>query len=262
MTPLDTDTLPKIIRHYPSTRYIYIETDITKYQNFVKKPNYPIRYTKDVFDKFNEMINNPELMRNYDLFKNGINFKTNRKIKIEGSTYKSLKQYFHIKYNGLRNDETHYVLFELLYNISAPEYLQESEDIYKQIDNKMNEEKEQFDNKMNERKQQLDAKYKETELYNNKVNNVIEQINKLQKWDEYIEFDGKYYGIPEIFNGVHRVNDCFGTSFTKDRFECCRCHLCENWYGCKTPDDRQLYKCNKCSGIVELKYINKLHHFY
>jgi hypothetical protein len=82
--------------------------------------------------------------------------------------------------------------------------------------------------------------------YNNKINKIIEQINKLDKWNDYINFKENKYGIPEVYNNIHMTNDCLGY-FIKDYYVNCTCHLCENWNGCTNPCGEQYYKCNKCN---------------
>ena len=59
---------PLIIeRHYPSKR---------------QEKSYPERYDNSIFEKLNEMNADTELQNYYKKWKDGINYKTNRKIKI------------------------------------------------------------------------------------------------------------------------------------------------------------------------------------
>ena len=47
--------------------------------------------------------------------------------------------------------------------------------------------------------------------YNVVIDSIIEKIQKLKKWNEFIEFEGKCYGITcKVVNNIHRENDCFG----------------------------------------------------
>ena len=63
--------------------------------------------------------------------------------------------------------------------------------------------------------------------------------------DDYVLFEGIKYGIPNVFENIHREKDCNG--LLKDSFyESCSCSACENWYGCSSPTGTQHYKCNKC----------------
>ena len=223
--PQKIEETQKIERHYPSKKI---------------EKQYPIRYNAYVFDRFNEMNNNIELQNDYKKWKDGINYNTNRKIKIGGETHTKLKQKFIIYWSGYyfnSIDESYNrsVLFDDLINIDIHNYLQETEIINKNID---------IDN----------ISIKE---YNNIVNNIIEQINKLLKWNDFVEFEGKCYGITnKVLNNIHRENDCFGSMiFYKEKeHECrgCRDGIAFNGkYNCScfTYD---MYKCNIC-GFIEDK---------
>jgi len=39
--------------------------------------------------------------------------------------------------------------------------------------------------------------------HNVKVNDIICKINKLEKWVDFVEFEGMKYGIQKIYNNVH-----------------------------------------------------------
>jgi len=80
---------------------------------------YPERYDNSVFEKLNEMNTDTELQNDYKKWKDGINYKTNRKIKIGGKINRELKEKFMI--HSCKG-----ILFDTLNNINANEYLQET----------------------------------------------------------------------------------------------------------------------------------------
>lgn len=176
----------KIIRGYP------IKKDIGLYTN---------RYTQYDFYKYDDIKKNPE---NYEKWKLGINYKTNRKIKIGGKIHNQI------------GDEKLYTKKIDFDKINIEQYLNETEDIKKTVIS-----------------------------FNDLVDHIIIKINLLEKWEDYIEFDGKKYGINYVQNNIHMENNCLGI-MEKDYFRKCTCSSCENWYGCGN-EGTQYYKCNKCN---------------
>ena len=165
-----------------------------------------------------------ELQNDYKKWKKGINYKTNRKITIGGKIHRELKQKFIIGgYHG--------VLFDILNSINVNEYLQETEKINSEIDTENDVIKD----------------------YNMLVDSIIEQINRLEEWDEFIEFEGQKYGlIHKIKNNIHIENNCLGEMVFTDE-------ITEYWSNdrpfCNYADKEEtysVYKCNKCN------YENKL----
>jgi len=71
----------KIERQYPNKKHL---------------KEYPKRYDNFVFEKLNKMNQDIELQNNYKKWKNGINYKTNRKIKIDGKIHTKLKKLYDI----------------------------------------------------------------------------------------------------------------------------------------------------------------------
>ena len=136
--------------------------------------------------------------------KKGINYKTNRKISIGGKIHEELKKKFIIQYGY------NYVLFKDLIGIESYKYLQET----KQINYDINIENIAIKN------------------YNNLVHEMIEKINGLQKWNDFIEFEGIKYGLPNIYNNIHYENDCKGNiSITKlCIWECRHCRGSTSFY--------------------------------
>jgi len=149
---------------------VLIERSFPPKKDMIKK--YPVRYN---IEKFNEMNENSKLQGDYKKWKNGINYTTGYKIKIDGKTHKQLKEKFIIK-DGFRS-----MLFEDLTKIEELSsqslryvYLQETKRIYNEIDS-------------------LNSPVK---IYNAMVDDFSEKIKNLKKWTDFIEFEGKNYGIP------------------------------------------------------------------
>ena len=194
---------PLIIeRYYPSKR---------------REKSYPARYDNSIFEKLNEMNADTELQNDYKKWKDGINYKTNRKIKIGGKIHRELKAKFMI--NG-------WILFDTLNHINANEYLQETEKINNEIDVE-------------------NAVIKD---YNKLVDSIIEKIQKLEGWNEFIVFEGKKYGlIHKIKNNIHIENNCLGemifthekTEYTSNDRPFCICDDKETTFS--------IYKCSKCN---------------
>ena len=201
--------MKSIIREYPIKK---------------KKLYYPTRYSKD-FDEFIKFKNTSKY-NDYKLWKDGINYKTNRKIKIGGRLHKQLSDAFRSWIINI------YTIPELE-SINVDEYLKETLTIELEID----------------------KKNKSIIEYNLLIDKIIEKINKLTKWEDFIEFKSNYYGIPHYHNNIHRQNDCMGDmkliySNTRD------CNKCENGWGCSSSNCSTTtleYECNKC-GICYKKF--------
>ena len=81
------------------------------------------------------------------------------------------------------------VLFKYLININADMYLQETDKINNDID---------IEN------------YK-IRNYNKTVDSVVENIKKLESWDDFIVFEEKKYGLPnKIKKNIHMENNYYG----------------------------------------------------
>ena len=213
--PCSKPTLPEeepliIERHYPSKR---------------QEKSYPERYDNSIFEKLNEMNVDTELQNDYKKWKDGINYKTNRKIKIGGKIHRELKEKFIIYSCGG-------ILFDTLNHINTNEYLQKTKKINNEID---------LEN----------AVIKD---YNKSIDSIIEKIQKLEKWNDFIEFEGKKYGLTNkikyIHNdkyNVHIENDCFGEmifthkekTYTSNDRPFCNYDDTETTYS--------IYKCFKCN---------------
>jgi hypothetical protein len=149
---------------------IKIERDYPKY-----------KILEEIFDKYNELIKIPNYIDNYTKLLNGINPNTNKKIKINGPTYNNIINKY-IIYGKLFNNQYKSIIFTELNNINQLEYINETNKI----------------------KNEIDKNNKPIIEYNNNVKNIISQIDNLKKWDDYIMFDNKYYGINKnIIDNIH-----------------------------------------------------------
>tara|TARA_B110000285_G_C14867857_1_gene487710 strand:- start:59 stop:724 length:666 start_codon:yes stop_codon:yes gene_type:complete len=188
---------------------------------------YPIRYTEKFLLDYNKIINDPKIKIQYDKWIGGINYITNRSIKINGPMYNKLKYNFTLE-NQSKGPNSQIITFSrhLLFDdeisrISIKEYVEETTKIYDPIDH--------INNDITE--------------YNENIDKLIINIGK-QKWCDYIEFEGIKYGIGPHYNNIHRENDCLG-NIIEGRHEMCKCHACEDWNGCSSGGT-QYYNCDKC----------------
>ena len=183
-------------------------TIIRTYPNKRDDKTYKNRYCSADFTNYKLMLNAPQ---NYELWKSGINYKTNRKIKIGSKIHNQLRNEFYVYNSNL--------LLTVLDGIDSELYIQETDKLIKEI----------FD-------------------YNAQIDIIINKINLLEKWEDYIEFDGIKYGIPYIYDNIHRENDCFGIIKEECYYKTCSCSTCENWSGCgKNMKPYYKYKCLKCN---------------
>jgi hypothetical protein len=199
------------------------QKEISRY--YPSKKEYPIRYNNNTFDKFNEM-NNPKIHDNYNKWKEGINPHSNRKIKIGGKTHENLKNEFLISFlHSYSNGGSTWrsTLFLNLINIDQKEYINKTTELNNEID-------------------------KENIL----ISTIIEKINSLKSWNDFIEFDGKKYGLTKkVLNNIHLENDCFGKMeyYKKKERECRGCRdgmLFNGPYTCGCYE-YNMNKCNKCN---------------
>jgi len=216
---MNTDLLHLSVSNTPIEKQYIIERKYP-YKTHNKK-HYPSRYDNSVFEKLNQMKNDKELQNNYEKWKNGINYTTNRKIKIEGKIHRNLG--YNFKIDG--------TLFEELLNINQKFYLQETDKINRSID---------IENAI-------------IENYNKKVDDIIEKIKMLENWDDFIIFEGKKYGlVNKIKDNIHIENNC-GGKMVYSRFET-ECTFNDRPF-CNYEDKEtnySIYKCSKC------KYENKI----
>ena len=167
--------------------------------------------------KSEEVIKDMELKikRDTEFLEKGINYITRRKIKIHGRTYDNISRIIWLRNSKLQKCKE-------ISKLNKKVYLKE-----------------------------LRIELEKIDEYNKKVERIIEDVKKL-KWDEFIELDGEKYGIPEVYNMIHRENNCLGKMIEKGRcvieYECSHC---KNWYGysgtCHCYNKIIIsYKCDKC----------------
>lgn len=198
------------------------EVQMIERQHPNKRPEkpYPKRYDYYVFEKLNKMNRDKELQNNYKKWKSGINYTTNRKIAIGKKLHEKLGKKFMI-HTSCGN-----ILFDTLNNINQDEYLHETIKINNMID---------YEN----------SKIKD---YNSLVDSIIEKIEKLDRWNEFIEFEGKCYGITsKVLNNIHIENNCFGEMiFNRKKTE----YICNDRPFCNYDDKERtfsIFKCSKCN---------------
>jgi hypothetical protein len=187
---------------------------IRKYPTLKDERLYKDRYNKEDFEKYKEITKSIE---NYEKWKIGINFKTNRKMKIGGKTHTRFKyENFYINRGTTYN---YSVLFTKLDGINIDLYIQDTEKLEEEILS-----------------------------HNVKINELICKINKLEKWNDFVEFEGLKYGIPKIYNNFHRENDCNGNIIKTEVcvMECRECRGSTSFAEpcrCKYKTNTECVKC-------------------
>jgi hypothetical protein len=190
------------------------------------------RYTIQDFEKSDMIKLNS--MDKYNKWMNCINYKTNRKIKLNGPTYYEIK--YELSINSILFTDLQVidrsVLFTELQAIDRIKYLKETQDIVEKINTENNE----------------------IEKYNLTVYDVISKIKKLKLWTDYVEFEGIYYGIQAIIDNIHRTNDCFGEMiyFEETIKECRDCSGASSFSTGRCECNKyKMYTCNKCGYEIE-----------
>ncbi len=179
------------------------------------------RYDKNVFDQYHAIMNNDKIQHDYMIWKSGRDYNTNRKIKIGGPSHRYLKKHFYIFTNEHNNNrcEGDYKLFTILDGIDENEYHKETLLI----------------------RQEEEASNQVIDAYNETIVAFQQQVNELGDWSEYIEFEGKKYGIPEFKNGVHRKDNCMGKIIKVGEYVICRDYKDDSLkpeYGCETCGEK------------------------
>jgi len=147
---------------------------------------YPMRYTKYVFDKYNEMIKSKKLMHEYNLWKDGRSYITGLKMITAYQPYIKMGDQFIINFKYKINQNTvreGNVFFMNLNNIQRERYLLTSLKIYGEIDEE-----------------------------NVIIREYNLKIKALLDWKEFIIFDIKKFGeITKVVNNIHVENNCYGS---------------------------------------------------
>jgi hypothetical protein len=194
-----------------------------------QEQSYPKRYKDWEFKRFREMNTDTNFQNDYKKWKDGINYKTNRKINIGGKVHDKLKEKFMITtitYINSCSQSHSSFLFEDLIDINADEYLQETDKINNNIDNENDV----------------------IQAYNKLVDSLIEKIENLKNWYEYQEFEEEKYGlIHNIKNNIHVEDNCFGKMiFTYSKTETSfNCRSFGNYNDTETT--YLTYTCHKCN---------------
>ena len=172
----------------------------------IKSRHYEIsRLTREEIENTKRFVESAVFQSDLEKLAKGINPESNRKVTIDGPTYCRVNCAYQQK--------------KQVASIDLVSYLNES--------------------------QENDRKNKEIDIYNDGVVEAIRQIDALSKWEDYVLFENRHYGLPDFVNNVHRTNDCFGNQ-VKTHYDSCSCSSCENWYGCSNPIGTQHYECDKC----------------
>jgi hypothetical protein len=153
--------------------------------------NYPKRIPEGIFKKRDEILE--KIGDRYNKHKLGINPDTDRNININGRLYNKLKQEFII------NEYWH--SFERIY-LGDIEFINYND--YNKETLKLNKD--------------IDDKNLEITNENNEIKRVTEKINKLNNWNDYIDYEGKNYGLSKYYNGIHRENNCMGEIVLKNKY--------------------------------------------
>lgn len=212
-----------------------IERKLPSYKKMIK---YPLRYQTSTIEECKKMLSDNVLQNAYNKWKDGINYKTNRKIKINGKIHDGLKTQFmiHGEYpiDKYGNKESFYELFEIISDKLTSNYEEETANIYTDID---------YKNKI-------------IENYNKPIIDLTQKVNALQSWSEYVEYDGKKYGTAnKIVSDIHIENNCNGKIIKTDtqKKECKGCWdgmMFNAPYQCSCSI-WQIEKCDKCNFVHE-----------
>lgn len=203
-----------------------MDSIIRTYPNKIKLLDYPERYSREIFKK-RDIILDKHRVR-YDIFKQNINPDTNRKIKKNGRVYKKLKEEFIVQARQSNRHPWPIHLVDIEY-INYNDYNIETAKLNKDIDDKnikiINE--------------------------NDIIKSVIEKIDNLEDWNDYIEYNGKKYGISKYFKGIHRENNCMGVINLKNKYT----KLYSNdrpFMSVERETTYYSYECNKCKCNYEV----------
>ena len=126
---------------------------------------FPVRYPALLFGQYKQVVDEAFLI-NHAKWCAGVNYITNRKVKIGGKLHTKLKGMFMLPYMSFMLN-IHYVYFKDLEGIDKETYLKETADMYKQIG----------------------AENEKIIKYNSEVHAVRRAIKQLYR-DEYVVFDG------------------------------------------------------------------------
>jgi hypothetical protein len=181
------------------------------YPKYTSQVLYPARYKERDFEKYNQCVINADFLSNYEKWKKGINYETNRKIELDGPTHSRLKNTFIINPS----------MFEELGKIIFDDYMSQTNSMYKKID----------------------KKNKRINQYNLNIDFMKRKIDNLS-WNDYIEFEGVNYGVTKVHNGIHRENDCMGKIIRSHCDACKKCLYCNEEY--IEIEVSRFHECSEC----------------
>lgn len=173
---------------------------------------FPHRIPEDDIQKFKKLLQVPEFSMWFYQLRNP---KTKRKLKPDNNVHRLIG-----KQNG-------YLSYKYCKRIS------ELDDNYVSTTKRMEVEKQQY-------KQEIEEE-------NKKLKELQKSLDMLEKWEDFIVYNGKKYGLPPVIGKVHKENNCNGsiTKTSSDKY--CNCSSCENWFGCGNPiTTTYTYTCDRC----------------
>jgi hypothetical protein len=169
-------------------------------------------------DEYLSFVNDEEYIKKYELLKKNINFKTGRRLKTDSRTYNKIADELNIKnfenYKNLINSEG-----------DLETYITRTKHIHEQID------------RVNE----------ENKLLNVRISGLRDRIERLEFWEDHVEFEGVFYGIPIVWKGIHRENNCNG-KMVFEGYTSCSCDRCKGWNA--VHESAEYYKCDTCNFII------------
>lgn len=190
-------------------------------------------------DDFNKKA---ALKNDYKKYKQGYNASTRRFVK-----NKTNKNYVNYGRKMEFNDFFEY-LEKIDYNYSYYKKEKDDENNSRLAENKRIDEE---NKRIDDENKQIDEENKCIKEYNSKIIGKYDEA-KIKysnlKWNEYIEFEGIRYGIPEYYDNIHRENDCNGNIIlVKEGFRAsCDCMWsCQGKFSCSRSEP-STYKCVKC----------------
>lgn len=214
------------------------------------KVYYPFRIPKHIFDKIEKLVKT-DVENEFDKWLACINYNTNRKIKFGSKLHTELSEKFYIKIDYRDHKSlnrcvrlgpedypciTEVKWYKFYLHVGSPEY-----------DKNYVKDNRPFINNYNLITEllfrQVDIQNEKIDKENKLIEDIRSQINKLEKWSDFVEFEGKKYGIyNKIRDYIHVENDCFG------EMKCIYLKYIPS-QTCNIGSGSRIYKyiCNKCN---------------
>ena len=185
----------------------------------MKQKSYPDRYDVEVFDEYSRLLQNRDFESDFQQWKQGINYKTQRQITIGGKTHDDLSEKFKISCVFANGKKTS-ILFSELNGIDYNDYSIETKRL----------------------RLEISEANVEIEKFNKRIDRLELKISKLTEWDQFVTFNRRRYGVPHVTNNIHRENNCGGEMI-------CVYTEKKNPTQCKY---KSKLRCNKCDFIQEV----------